>query len=135
MLRRLFGVLVVVLALTASWSCSGGNSAVSVQNQGIRGTTTLKIYPGIPNVPPTIEALPGAIVTVQPAGGGGEITRQTADADGKFEIVLPVGTYLIVPLQPEPNNASITVVAPQQNVIVRPDEFATINLEYKSLRP
>lgn len=125
---------VAMLILTTSWGCSGTNTSGVVQ-QGIRGTATLKILPGIPNVPPSISPLADAVIAVQPAGGGAEIKRQKANAIGQFEITLPVGTYLIVPLEPEPNQAPITSLAPQQTVVVRAGGFTVVNLEYLSAAP
>jgi len=46
--------------------------------------------------------LPDAIISIQPAGGGPELTRQQADAMGNFEIALAPGSYRIVPLAPQP---------------------------------
>ncbi len=51
---------------------------------------------GVPNTRP----LPGAVITVQPAGGGAEIARVTADGQGHFVLHLKPGTYLLVPLPP-----------------------------------
>jgi hypothetical protein len=72
--------------------------------------------PGDPNERP----VPGAVISVRPAGGGPELTRQTADAAGQFEIALPPGAYQIVPLPPDPTQmwprgeAEDVVVGPGQ---------------------
>ena len=134
MLRRLSLFLFAVLALTTSWSCSGANSA-GVLLQGIRGTATLRLNPSIPGPPPVIRPLPNAVISVQPEGGSVEVGRAIANANGEFEIRLPVGTCLIVPLLPNPNNSPVTSLAPNQTVVVRANEFTTVNLEYRSDAP
>jgi hypothetical protein len=73
------------------------------QSSGIRGVAMAgPIYPveqpGVPNTRP----LPNALITVQPPNGGPEIARQRTDANGRFQIGLPAGTYRLVPLPPEP---------------------------------
>jgi hypothetical protein len=50
-----------------------------------------------------LRPLPGAIITVWPARGGEEIAHQHADQNGRFEIALKPGTYLVVPLPPRAN--------------------------------
>jgi hypothetical protein len=78
--------------------------------------------PGVPNTRP----LPGAIVSVQPAGGGPEITRQTADAMGDFQIELAPGAYRLVPLPPDPSQ-----VFPRgmpQDVVVGPNQVLDLTL-------
>jgi len=41
-------------------------------------------------------AVPGAILVIERTAGG-EVTRVTADENGRFEIVLAVGSYTLVP--------------------------------------
>jgi hypothetical protein len=64
-------------------------------------------------------AYPGAIITIQPAGGGTELARTTADSNGNFQITLAPGSYLLVPLLPDgtsgsggafPNPATVSLV-------------------------
>jgi hypothetical protein len=85
----------------SDWNIVLGGPATS---SGIRGVALagpiLPVErPGIPNTLP----LPDALITVQPDGGGREIARARADRNGRFEIFLSPGTYLIVPLPPLPN--------------------------------
>jgi uncharacterized delta-60 repeat protein len=80
----------------------GDPSTQADAGPGIRGVVMLgPILPvsryGIPNERP----LPGAIISIESAGGGTEITRVVADQQGRFEIHLQPGTYLLVPLPPE----------------------------------
>ncbi len=67
----------------------------------------------------TRRAYPGAIITIQPAGGGTELARTTADSNGNFQITLAPGSYLLVPLLPDgtsgsggafPNPATVSLV-------------------------
>jgi hypothetical protein len=75
-----------------------------VTNSGVRGTALAGPIrpvemPGVPNTRP----LEGAIMIVQPAGGGAEITRARTDAKGRFQIPLAPGAYRLVPRPPDPN--------------------------------
>ena len=78
--------------------------------------------PGVPNSRP----LPGAIISVQPPGGGPEVARQTADAMGQFQIALAPGAYLIVPLPPEPGQVFPRGIP--QEVIVPPGQVLDLTL-------
>lgn len=42
--------------------------------------------------------LPGAVISIQPAGGGEEIAEVTSDGAGLFHLALPAGDYMVVPL-------------------------------------
>jgi hypothetical protein len=80
--------------------------------------------PGVPNSRP----LPRAIITLQPAGGGPEITRVTADENGRFQLPIAPGTYLVVPLPPQPG-----AVLPRgipQTIVVKPGGFTELVVEY-----
>jgi hypothetical protein len=85
----------------SEWSIVLGASASASGIRGIAvaGPVSPVERPGVPNTRP----LPGAIITVRPARGGEEIARQHADQNGRFEIVLEPGTYLVVPLPPRAN--------------------------------
>ena len=74
------------------------------------------------------QPLPGAIITVQPAGGGPELARQQADAMGDFQIALDPGTYLIVPLPPQPG-APLPRGIPQE-VTVPPNQVVDLTVDY-----
>jgi hypothetical protein len=78
--------------------------------------------PGVPDSRP----VPGAIVSVQPAGGGAEITRQTADAVGMFQIALPPGSYRLVPLPPDPGQIFPRGIP--QDVVVGPGQVLDLTL-------
>lgn len=72
--------------------------------------------------------LPFAIITVQPAGGGPEIARQQADASGQFQIALGPGSYLIVPLPPQPG--SFLPRGIPQSVVVNPGQYTQVTVHY-----
>lgn len=78
--------------------------------------------PGEPNSRP----VPGAIVSVQPAGGGPEILRVTADALGNYQIALDPGSYRLLPMPPDPN-AYFPRGIPQ-DVTIGPDKVLNVNL-------
>jgi len=80
--------------------------------------------PGQPNTQP----LAGAIITAQPAGGGPELARVQADAMGQFQITLDPGTYLIVPLPPQPG-APLPRGMPQE-VTIGPDQVVDVTVNY-----
>ena len=77
---------------------------IPVITTGIRGISLAS--PILPvNRPGQINTRPlvGAIIVVESAGGGPEIARVAADATGLFQIALPPGDYLLVPLPPVPS--------------------------------
>lgn len=123
------------LALTILGGCSGALSSGAVLVQGIRGTATLRLNPGIPGPPPVISPLPNAIISAQNAGGGAETGRTVANTNGEFELRLPAGTYLIVPLLPNPDNSPVTGLPASQTIVVRANEFTIVNFEYRSDAP
>jgi len=59
---------------------------------------------------PNEKPLAGAVITIQPDGGGKEIIRKRADKEGRFEFALEPGTYLLVPLGPQASD-----VAPEED--------------------
>jgi hypothetical protein len=116
----------------ARWNivlAGGGGGGGTTGPSAIRGVAMAgPIFPierpGIPNTSP----LPGAIITLQPANGGPEITRVTADSQGRFQIPIAPGTYLIVPLPPDPTAflpRGIPVV-----VTVRAGGFTDVTVDY-----
>lgn len=123
------------LALTMLAGCSGAGSSGALLVQGIRGTATLRLNPGIPGPPPVINPLPNAIIVAQIAGGSAEIGRAVANTNGEFELRLPAGTYLIVPLLPNPNNSPVTGLPASQTIVVQDNQFTIVNFEYRSDAP
>jgi hypothetical protein len=115
-------------ASSATWSIvlgtGGGGGNSGIQGVAVEGPISPVERPGVPNTRP----LPGAIITVQPAGGGPEIARQQADANGQFRIPLGPGTYLIVPLPPQPG-AFLPRGIPQ-TVTVPAGVFVNLTVQY-----
>jgi hypothetical protein len=109
--------------------CGAGSGMPILQTSGIQGRATegpispVQI-PGQPNS----QTLPNAIITVQPQGGGGELARQTTDAQGNFKIALAPGAYQVVPLPPDPSSP-LPRAAPQ-TVTVPANQFVTITVDY-----
>jgi hypothetical protein len=115
----------IVLAGGGGTGGGGGTTAKS----GIRGLAEAGPIkpvqrPGEKNTAP----LPGAIITIQPSGGGAEITRQKADQNGRFEIPLSPGTYRLVPLPPQPG--AVYPRGTPQTVTVKTGKFTEVTVEY-----
>jgi hypothetical protein len=111
----------------ASWSIVLGGAVTTpsgIRGIAIEGPISPVVRPGIPNTRP----LPYGIVTVQPAGGGSEIARQQADVNGRFQIALPPGTYLVVPLPPQPG--AMFPRGQSQTVTVPQGQFVDLILQY-----
>jgi hypothetical protein len=98
--------------------------ASGIRGIALEGPITPVERPGEPNTRP----LPGAIITVQPAGGGPELARQQADATGAFQIALDPGTYTIVPLPPDPTQF-LPRGSPQE-ITVMPDQVVDVTVNY-----
>jgi hypothetical protein len=71
--------------------------------------------------------VPGAIICVQPSGGGPEITQATADAMGNFQILLPSGAYRIVALPPNPSQFLPRGIP--QDIVLGPNQVLQLTLE------
>jgi hypothetical protein len=110
----------------ANWSIVLGGAVPSsgIRGIAIEGPTSPVVRPGVPNTRP----LPYAIITVQPAGGGAEIARQQADANGRFQIALAPGTYLVVPLPPQPG--AVLPRGQSQTVTVPSGRFLDLVIQY-----
>ena len=81
-----------------------------------------------PPPPPRYQPLPDAIITVQPAGGGAEITRQVSDSEGRFEIDIPPGMYLLVPRPPA--SGGYVGIPSQQIVEVFPEKLTLVQVNF-----
>ena len=123
-----FAILLITLLFCAMLSCNQENSAPAFQS-GIRGVAMEELIGGrYPPPPPTSRPLPNAVLTVQPAGGGQEITRTISDAEGRFAIDLPAGTYLLVPKTPAGQGYILN--APSQTVVVAPRKLSLVTVTY-----
>jgi len=109
-----------------NWSIvlGGGTTPSGIRGVAMAGPIFPLERPGIPNTAP----LPYAIITVQPAGGGPEIARQQADASGRFQITLQPGSYLIVPLPPQPG--AVLPRGQSQPVTVPAGQFVDLVIHY-----
>jgi len=119
--------LTVVPERKASWSIVLGGAVPGtsgIRGVAMEGPISPVERPGVPNTRP----LPYAIITVKPASGGAEIARQQANANGRFQIALPPGTYLIVPLPPQPG--SFFPRGMPQTVTVPPGVFVNLTVQY-----
>jgi hypothetical protein len=112
---------------TATATAFVGETASSgILGVALVGPTVPVVRPGEPDTRP----LPGAIISVQPAGGGREIRRVAANQSGFFDIALPPGKYLIVPLPPA-SGASWPRANPR-TVVVKPGELTPLVVLYDS---
>jgi hypothetical protein len=112
----------------ATWSIvlggGGGGPTSGIEGVAMAGPIYPVERPGVPNT----RALPYAVITIQPAGGGAEIARQQADQNGKFRIPLAPGNYLIVPLPPQPG--AVLPRGNPQSVTVSPGAFVNVVVQY-----
>jgi hypothetical protein len=99
-------------------------TASGISGTAVEGPITPVERLGVPNTRP----LPGAIITIQPAGGGPELARVQADAQGNFQLNLDPGTYEIVPLAPQPG--AIFPRGITQEITVLPDQVLKVVVNY-----
>jgi hypothetical protein len=119
------------LALQSAQGSAGGGAVQppptivsGIRGVALEGPIAPVERPGEPNSQP----LPGAIITVQPAGGGPVLAQQQADATGNFQIALDPGSYLIVPLPPQPGD--VFPRGTPQMVTVAPNQVADVTVNY-----
>ena len=130
------GFFLLLLLACALTGCGGGGvtgSTPSALPSGIQGLAQITTGTGTPIVgqpPATPQPYPGAVVSIQPAGGGTEIARATADTQGQFKLTLSPGTYLLVPVVSS-TGASAAITATSQTVTVSAYQFANIVVNYQ----
>lgn len=125
-IRTFFSTARVILAVFSVALLAGCGGGSTLSGSGIRGVTMRHVVGGAINTTTGQSAIneevayPGAIITIQPAGGGTEIARTTSDSNGDFQITLPPGSYLMVPLLPDgtlssqitdPSSSTVAVTA------------------------
>ena len=103
-----------------------GDGRSGVQGVALVGPVAPVSHPGDPNTQP----LAGAIITFQPAGGGLEVARTTADATGHFKIALNPNTYSLVPLPPD--GVSGLPSGQPQKVRVTQGAYTQVTVSYDS---
>ena len=98
---------------------------------GIAGVAMLgPLFPSAPAGVPDSLPVPGAVIAIEPAGGGAIIARVTAAADGTFAIKLPLGRYRLVPLPPLPGEAFFPGVP--QIVVVQAGHYTHVTATYRT---
>jgi len=123
-----FAMLLSLLFVSQFLSCVQENPSIALSS-GIRGMAVEQIIGGAVGVPPpSPQPLPDAILSVQPSGGGPEITRTVSDSQGRFSIDLPAGTYLLLPKAPVDQN--YLQDAPSQTVVVDPQKMSLVTVTY-----
>jgi hypothetical protein len=72
-------------------------------NSGITGAAVVGPISPVSTVG-TTNAVPlaGAVIVIEPAGGGPVLARVTTAANGSFKVALPPGQYLVLPQPPRP---------------------------------
>lgn len=88
----------------------------------------------------TETALAQSLITIQPEGGGKEIVRVRADADGRFELILDPGKYLLVPLSPmsgwtapeerQPEDELLPPRGKPQTITIEPGKVTEVVVHY-----
>lgn len=129
---RISFVLLILCLIGVFSGCNSLNPTTSFPT-GINGVAIQEISGGniFPPPPPTHSPLAGAIIIVEPAGGGQEIARGIADEKGGFRVQVAPGTYTIVGQVP-PGHPF--VLAPeQQTVVVTSDQLSQIVVTYPTI--
>jgi hypothetical protein len=126
--RNLLIAMPLFCCLMLALAC-GNENPIDIRPSGISGIAREKLIGGrYPPPPPTFRPLANAILTVQPVNGGPEIARTTSDIQGRFEIEVAPGTYLLVP-QP-PDGQGFVLNPPSQIVVVVTQKFALVTVTY-----
>jgi hypothetical protein len=131
MIRNRLGLWLVFL-LCVLPGCNAVNPTLSFPT-GINGVAITESGGGnvYPPPPVTHSPLAGAIITIQPAGGGVEIARGVADAKGGFRIELAPGTYDVSGLVPP--DVAFILAPEQQTVVVSENALTQVVVTYKTI--
>jgi hypothetical protein len=118
----------LAVALLAA-ACAGGPAQTTRADTGIRGTVILG--PTCPveqeGQPPCLTPLAAELV-VRSKDGSTEVARVASGADGRFELALPPGDYVI---WPEPGENGFPVAQPVQVSVVA-GRFSELEINYDS---
>ena len=132
--RRAVFLVLLTLALALA-GCGGGGETASTPNalpSGIQGLAQITVAPGtviVGQPQPAPQPYPSAVISIQPSGGGTELTRATADPSGQFKFTLSPGTYQVVPVV-STTGLSANVTASTQTVTVPAHQFANVVVNY-----
>lgn len=122
--RRFLRRVLLSCAAVFVIGCMQAAGPAHASETGIRGTVLWgPVRPGPARLGEAEEAPLSATFTV--SGPEGRVARFESDADGRFELPLPAGTYTIVPV------AGTPVPFPQRQttrVTVPPDGYATVTI-------
>lgn len=137
--------LFLFLLLICLAGCGGGGgdgtttttTTTPASLSGIDGLAQITVsgganYPGKPAPTPT--PLAQATISVQPAGGGQEITRATTDANGHFQIALEPGSYLVVPILSQ-RDQGVGITAANETVVVSAGAYTSVVVNYSQNLP
>jgi hypothetical protein len=122
----------LLAAIALCWlavACEGAPTATARADTGIRGTVILGPTCAVEQETqsPCLTPL-AAVLVVRSKDGSTEVGRVTSSADGRFELVLPPGEYVILP---EPGENGFPVAQPQ-DITVRAGEFTDLEINYDS---
>lgn len=117
-------VISVLLLVISVSGCDHGDHL-----SGVHGLALQEWIGGAyPPPPPVIKPLPGATILIESESGGKVLAQQVSDSEGRFEIDLSPGVYLLVPIKP-PDNGYV-MDAPQQTIVVSPHSFTDVEVKF-----
>lgn len=130
LLLALTALAAAAMLLAACDAPPGGVNATTPGSSpsGVRGTVILgpTCPGGAPDATDPVTCLtPYAAQLVVIDGEGNVVGRVNSGADGRFELSLPPGDYVITPLGGDPYP-----IAQPVSVVVRPNEFAELQINY-----
>jgi hypothetical protein len=105
----------------------GGPAAAesSIQGTVVEGPIHPVERPGVVNERP----LAGAVILFQ-NGSGKQVARAKSDAQGRFTLILPPGSYRVVPQPPKPG--SLPSQAEPFDLTIGPGEFRELKIKYRT---
>jgi hypothetical protein len=89
----LVAAMVVVLSLVG---CQPADEALGTLRGEVVAGPVCPVVSDPPDPACADRPVPGATLVIE-AAGGGEVARLSSDGDGRFEIALPPGSYVLVP--------------------------------------
>lgn len=124
----MYRIPLTLILITFLTGCATASST-PIPTSGIEGTVTLgPMCPVMQANTPCPDRPYEATLVVLDASGA-EVARVQSDAQGKFRLPLPPGTYTVRPLPPE---GVPLPFAPEQTVTVSAQTFTPISIQYDS---